>query len=508
MLSTFDSHSLTFRPNLLMALGTLVCILLGACSDPDSTQITENSMDSNVMMQMQGGQSPSNPNPNSSTEIEDMHSNGNQDSQDMHVSNPSQDMDVSPEQDGAMNISEDMRVVDPAQAPNLLSNPSFEDAEEGWGIWGGAARVDSNAYEGQWALRATNGNGAEQRVIGLTPNATYRLAGWGRNESNEPMLIGVKDYGGQQVTLTFTSTDYTYQELTFTMGGFNTEAVIFAYKHQDNQPGYADAISLTLDSEPTDPIEPNPNLELVWSDEFDGSGPLDATKWTFEEGFQRNEELQWYQEDNAFREEGFLVIEGRRENRPNPTYEAGSNDWRTRRPNIEYTSASVLTKDLFDWRYGRLEVRAKVTNYTGTWPAIWTLGVECEWPSSGEVDVMENYGGDILANFAWGTNQRWNARWDSTHYPVSQWDPNWTEDFHTWILDWTENQMTIRLDDVILNTIDLNTTTNGSANCAGQNPFRQNHYLLLNLALGGAGGSVDQLAFPTRYLVDYVRIYQ
>ena len=64
-------------------------------------------------------------------------------------------------------------------------------------------------------------------------------------------------------------------------------------------------------------------------------------------------------------------------------------------PTIEYTSASVLTTGLFDWRYGRLEVRAKVTNYTGTWPAIWTLKVNCEWPSSGEVDVMENYDGKI-----------------------------------------------------------------------------------------------------------------
>ncbi len=69
--------------------------------------------------------------------------------------------------------------------------------------------------------------------------------------------------------------------------------------------------------------------------------------------------------------------------------------------------------------------------------------------------------------------------------------------------------MTIRVDGMELNAVDLTTTINGSADCEGQDPFQQPHYLLLNLALGGAaGGSVSDLEFPTRYLVDYVRIYQ
>ena len=121
---------------------------------------------------------------------------------------------------------------------------------------------------------------------------------------------------------------------------------------------------------------------------------------------------------------------------------------------------------------------------------------------------MENYGGDILANFAWGTNQRWNARWDSSRHPVERFGPGWTNDFHIWTLDWTEERMTISLDGEILNDVNLDEVANGSAACAGENPFRQDHYLLLNLALGGAGGPVDRLDFPTRYLVDYVRIYQ
>ena len=173
------------------------------------------------------------------------------------------------------------------------------------------------------------------------------------------------------------------------------------------------------------------------------------------------------------------------------------------------TSASVNTSGRFEWQYGRMSVRAKVTNFTGTWPAIWTLGTSCQWPSNGEIDVMENYGGNILANFAWGTDRRWSPEWDSSHWPVADFGKDWTDEFHIWELVWTETKMTILLDGQVLNDVSLSDTINGAAACEGQNPYHQPHYLLLNLALGGsAGGSVEALDFPTRYVVDYVRIYQ
>ena len=385
-------------------------------------------------------------------------------------------------------------------APNLLANPGFEDGAEPWNIWGGAQRLEGNAYLGTWAVQATNGNGAEQLVVNLEPNATYRLTGWGKTLANEPMLVGVKNYGGPQKAIQFSSPDYEEGTLLFTTGFSNTTAVVFAYKHQGTEPGYADDLSLQLES-----VEAN---TPIWADEFNGEGPLDATKWTFEEGFVRNEELQWYQSDNAFQEGGNLVIEGRTENKPNPNYIPGSTSWKTNQETINYSSASVITKDLFSFQYATVVVRAKVTNFVGTWPAIWTLGLDCQWPSRGEVDIMENYGGNILANFAWGTNTMWSPVWDSSQWPVADFGAGWTDSFHIWELQWTDTQMTILLDGQVLNDVDLNTTINGSAECAGENPFQQPHYLLLNLALGSNGGSVENLDFPTQYLVDYVRIYE
>ena len=116
---------------------------------------------------------------------------------------------------------------------------------------------------------------------------------------------------------------------------------------------------------------------------------------------------QWYQPDNAVCKGGFLVIEARKErNRQNPLYIPGSNDWRKEREFIEYTSSSVTTAGKKEFLYGRFEVRARIPVAKGAWPAIWTLGSNMEWPSCGEIDIMEYYQikgvPHILANAAWG----------------------------------------------------------------------------------------------------------
>jgi beta-glucanase (GH16 family) len=96
-----------------------------------------------------------------------------------------------------------------------------------------------------------------------------------------------------------------------------------------------------------------PGYELAWSDEFNKDGRPDPGKWTYERGFVRNEELQWYSSDNARCEDGFLLIEGRRERKANPGYDPESSRWSRKRKYCEYTSASMTTKGLHNWRYGR-----------------------------------------------------------------------------------------------------------------------------------------------------------
>jgi hypothetical protein len=131
--------------------------------------------------------------------------------------------------------------------------------------------------------------------------------------------------------------------------------------------------------------------KLVWHDEFNREGPPDPAVWSFEEGFVRNHELQWYQRENALCRDGSLIITARREKRENPLYEAGNNDWRRSRKQIEYSSASIKTEGKKEFQYGRFEIRAKIPTESGSWPAIWTLGTEMEWPSGGEIDYVRVY---------------------------------------------------------------------------------------------------------------------
>lgn len=256
--------------------------------------------------------------------------------------------------------------------------------------------------------------------------------------------------------------------------------------------------------------------KLVWSEEFDADGKPNEKIWNFEHGFVRNHELQWYQDDNAYCKNGILLIEAHKENRPNPWYkERGCRDWRTSREKIECTSSSINTRGKFEFTFGRVEVRARIPVAKGAWPAIWTLGVEMEWPSCGEIDIMEFYRIQgkpvIMANAAWGKDRRWDAHWDSMATPLSHFlekDSDWTSEFHVWRMDWTEQSIRLYLDDELLNEIPLAGTVNGAIG-KGSNPFKQPHYILLNLAVGGDnGGPVSDEAWPMRYEVDYVRVYQ
>jgi beta-glucanase (GH16 family) len=249
-----------------------------------------------------------------------------------------------------------------------------------------------------------------------------------------------------------------------------------------------------------------PGYTLVWSDEFDRDGRPDPANWGYETGFVRNQELQWYQPDNARVEKGMLVIEGRRERVPNPNYQAGATDWKRNREFAEYTSSSLNTRGLHQWQYGRIEMRARIDTRPGLWPAFWTLGVSGGWPRNGEVDIMEYYRGNLLANAAWGGSQRSQAVWDDLRKPITEFGAGWSDQFHIWRMDWDEKRIRLSVDDLLLKEVDLTKTVNGDG--SNLNPFQQPHYLLVNLAIGGQGGDPSSTPFPAKYEVDYIRVYQ
>ena len=259
--------------------------------------------------------------------------------------------------------------------------------------------------------------------------------------------------------------------------------------------------------------------QLAWSDEFDVEGEP-SKEWSYEYGFQRNNELQWYQSQNAKVKDGCLVIEARKDFLINPHYEAGSSDWRKNREFIRYTSSCLTTRFSQQFLYGRFEIRAKIPVGSGAWPAIWLLGNKWEWPNNGEIDIMEYYIKDgqpsILANACWGSTEKWKAIWDPAVIPFTHFtekDPNWADKFHIWRMDWDKEFIRIYLDDELLNEIDLSKTFNEGYEGNRENPFTNDvvgfgHYLLLNLAIGSNGGEPDDSQFPLRYYIDYVRVYQ
>jgi beta-glucanase (GH16 family) len=247
-----------------------------------------------------------------------------------------------------------------------------------------------------------------------------------------------------------------------------------------------------------------PARKLVWSDEFDKPGPPDPARWTYETGFVRNRELQWYQAANAWCENGLLIVEARRQRQANPNYQAGSADWKRGRQFAEYTSASLTTKGVASWRYGRFEMRARIDTRAGLWPAFWTVGVDRPWPANGEIDIMEYYRGTLLANLIWAGTP--GTASFTRRKPVAAFDdPEWSSKFHVWRMDWDENRIVITVDGEVLNESDLNQ----AANPDGTNGFRQAHAIILNLAIGGnAGGDPSETKFPARFEIDYVRVYQ
>lgn len=236
---------------------------------------------------------------------------------------------------------------------------------------------------------------------------------------------------------------------------------------------------------------------LVWSDEFEYTGSPDSSKWNFEQGYIRNREMQYYtnKPENARVEGGNLVIEARRDSSV-----VGADT-------LKVTSASLITRGKQDWTYGKIEVRAKIPSFLGSWPAIWMLGSnikEAGWPMCGEIDLMENVGFDPdTVHFNIHTKAYNHAIKTNKGKKVFLKDP--AADFHIFTLEWYEDRLDFFLDSVKVFTF------NNERKGVEEWPYDKPHYLILNLAVGGAWGGakgVDLNALPQEFLIDYVRVYQ
>jgi beta-glucanase (GH16 family) len=277
----------------------------------------------------------------------------------------------------------------------------------------------------------------------------------------------------------------------------------------DTDSGNSDGTTSSMPSRSEEQATPKdyPGYTLVWHDEFEQDGRPDPANWTFETGFVRNQELQWYQPENCWCENGFLIIEARREQKPNPHYRPGSTDWKRDRPNIEYTSANLNTQGLHSWKYGRFEMRARIDIDNGLWPAFWTKGVAGRWPDCGEIDIMEFYRSMLLANVGWGSDEAGKAKWSTVKKPIADFGGHeWSKKFHVWRMDWDPDNLNLYVDGQLMNSVNLANTVNPDD---GTNPFHQPEFILLNLAIGGtSGGDPAQTKFPRRYMIDYIRVYQ
>lgn len=254
-----------------------------------------------------------------------------------------------------------------------------------------------------------------------------------------------------------------------------------------------------------------PGWKLVWSDEFNYEGLPDPKKWGYEEGFVRNQELQYYTRDrkeNARVENGMLVIEGRKERFPNPKYRPDATGRQNQREFADYTAASLTSQKTASWTYGRIEMRAQLPRGKGVWPAFWMLGTNIStvgWPRCGEIDIMEFVGKE--PEFIHGTAHYFAANEHKSSGDKLRTDrPEMRpfDGFHTYAVQWTADRIDFFFDDQKYHTVKTD-----MAGAGDDNAFRKPQYVILNLALGGSwGGDMDDSVLPQKFLVDYVRVYE
>ncbi len=250
---------------------------------------------------------------------------------------------------------------------------------------------------------------------------------------------------------------------------------------------------------------------LDWHDEFDGD-TLDESKWNYETGLSNPGTSHCYTKDAISVRDGELIITSRHEQTANPNYNPDGTSWQTTTETQPYSSGGVNTRGTKDFLYGRVEVRAKIQDVTGIWPAIWLLadvpGNTWTSPKCGEIDILEHVSQDeglVQSAFHWGKDG--TQELSSEHYSHQMNTADFFDQFHTYTLDWNEGGAKVYVDGILFGTFDSDAANypNGE-----ENPFRRPQYLILNTAIGGNNTwpeSPNASEYPTEFAIDYVRYY-
>lgn len=283
--------------------------------------------------------------------------------------------------------------------------------------------------------------------------------------------------GGNEVL----SVDGTYQFTFNSVEGIdNHEVTVVAYSSTNN----------TIDTSETLAVSYYVGDPPVWADEFFQDGAPNSENWTYDlgAGGWGNNEEQTYTDNstNVKVEDGRLKIIAKAN---------GSS----------YTSSRLKSIGLFEFKYGRVDVRAKLPSSQGTWPAIWMMGANFPsvgWPRCGEIDIMEQTGWDkskVLGTCHWFNTS------DSSHasYGLETNVTNASSEFHVYSLEWDASSIRIFVDDVQYFVM------NSSSSAIPSSPFQDDFFMILNVAMGGTlGGTIDPSFTEDSMEIDYVRLYQ
>jgi|GEM_PF-260154 len=375
----------------------------------------------------------------------------------------------------------------------------------------GAVKIDVSRNESKYSVQLLQG------PVTLTRGSKYKIQFKAKADSNIPLTVKVggvanvswKSYAQEDKNLT---TEWATYELDFTMGIKTNNNARFEFWLLNPGTYYIDDVSIVKTGEvdlvdegklteaDEDKVE---DWKLVWEENFD-SDSIDSSVWNFELGSPDwngdgkpdrwgNNELQYYQKDNASVNNSILTIKAVKEE---------VTDMNTK---FNYTSARLTTKDKYEVKYGRMEIRAKLPIGQGIWPAIWMLGNDIDentWPACGEIDIMEYLG------------HQPSAIHGTIHGPVSAGpgvgsvytleSGQFNDDFHVFAIEWDADEVEFYVDNQLYHVV--NKQEIGDKDWVFDHPY----YFILNLAVGGTwpGNPDETTTFPQTMQVDYIKVYK